>query len=335
MSDNPETSVAKTRIKRTGELLRMDTNPTVPKAVGIIQVKETTGELTGQDRKALNWLLHNAFDRISEPVVHEARISDLRQYLTNHESNDRIKDITTRLGSTILAYDYLNEDGLPEWGAGSLIHISGSSKNDKITYEFPHWLRPLLSEPAKWARLSLRIMQKFSSKYALTLYENLEANANKANSTWDINIDDFRAVLGVKEGKLKSFNDLHRRVIEPALAEINEHADFFAKYVIARRDGRKVVRLRFEIIKKDSRKEDEKAAKYRAKGPQPARTANVPLRSDTFDKVRRAAPGADVYAIERDWRDWISNKEAPKNPDGAFISFAKKWYEKRQGNFLY
>ncbi|HFF3720661.1 TPA: hypothetical protein ACGCM7_005763, partial [Klebsiella pneumoniae] len=115
----------------------METNPTIPKAVGIIQVKETTGELTGQDRKALNWLLHNAFDRISEPVVHEARISDLRQYLTNHESNDRIKEITTRLGSTILAYDYLNEDGLPEWGAGSLIHISGSAKNDKITYEFP------------------------------------------------------------------------------------------------------------------------------------------------------------------------------------------------------
>lgn len=316
-------------------MLRLETNPTVPKAVGIIQVKETSGELTGQDRKAFNWLLHNAFDRISEPVVHEACESDLRQYLSSHESNDRVKDVTKRLASTILSYDYLDEEGLPEWGAGSLIIISGSAKKDKIYYEFPHWLRPLLAEPAKWARLSLCIMQKFSSKYALLLYENLEANANKTRASWEISVEGFRAIIGVKEGKLKSFNDLHRRVIEPALSEINEHADFSAKYAVTGRVGRKVTHIRFDIVKKEVRREEEKLAKYRKNRPAVTSNTRVPLRLDTFDKVRKLCSGADVYAIENDWRTWIADKEPPKNPDGAFIKFAKKWYEKRQGNFLY
>lgn len=333
MEKKDATSETKKRIRRTGELLRMDTNPTLPKAVGIIQVKEKNGELTAQDRKALNWLLHNAFDRISEPVVHEANESDLRKYLSSHESNDRVKDVMKRLGSTILSYDYLDEDGLPEWGAGSMIIVSGSGKKDKIFYEFPHWLRPLLAEPAKWARLSLRIMQRFSSKYAVTLYENLEANANKSNSYWELNVSDFRAVVGVLDNKLTNFNDLKRRVIDPALSEINEHADFTAVFSIVGREGRKVKRIRFDISKKQSRKDDEKAAQYRS-GP-PAPKAHVPLRVETFDKVRRVALGADVYVIERDWREWIAEREAPKNPDAAFMAFAKKWYAKRQGNFLF
>jgi len=333
MSENLDNSEVKSRIKRTGELLRLETNPTFPKAVGIIQVKETNGELTGQDRKALNWLLHNAFDRISENVVHEANESDLRQYLSSHESGDRIKDITKRLGSTVLSYDYLDADGMPEWGVGTLITISGSSKQNKIRYEFPHWLRPLLAEPAKWARLSLCIMQNFSSKYALTLYENLEASANKVHSFWEIDVDSFRAVLGVKEGKLKTFNDLTRRVIEPALLEINEHADFTAKFIITGRHGRKVTRIRFDVSKKQARKEDEKAAHYRKNMPAKA-SGHVPLKSETFERVRRLCSGADVYTIENDWRGWIAGKEPPKNPDGAFIQFAKSWYKKRQGKLL-
>lgn len=52
-----------------------------------------------------------------------------------------------------------------------------------------------------------------------------------------------------------------------------------------------------------------------------------PLRPDTYEKAKRAAPGWDVYAIEHEWRDWLT--EPPRNADAAFIGFCKKWYEKR------
>lgn len=328
-----EISKERKRITRTGDLLRLETNPTVPKALGIIQVKETSGELTGQDRKAINWLLHNAFDKISEPVVHEAKESELRKYLSSHQSNDRIKDITKRLGSTLLSYDYLDEDGLPQWGYGTLITISGSTRDDLIRYEFPHWLRPLLAEPAKWARLSLRILQKFSSKYAVTLYENLEVHANKDHAIWPVSVDDLRVVLGVAEGKLKTFNDLTRRVIEPALREVNEHADFVAKFEIAARHGRKVTNVRFVITKKPERKDEEKTAKYRAIEPAKTFVGKVPVKDRTREMVRNSiAKGWDIYVIEADFQEFAKKNGMPKDPDKAFVGYAKTWVATRTKN---
>ena len=61
----------------------------------------------------------------------------------------------------------------------------------------------------------------------------------------------------------------------------------------------------------------------------------VNLRPDTFEAARRAAPGWDVYVIEREWREWVvslldQGMEPPRNPDNAFIGFCRKWAA-RQG----
>ena len=53
--------------------------------------------------------------------------------------------------------------------------------------------------------------------------------------------------------------------------------------------------------------------------------ASLPLRSETYEKARAAAPGFDVYALEQDWREWIARKgKLPKNPDSAFIGFCRR-----------
>lgn len=48
---------------------------------------------------------------------------------------------------------------------------------------------------------------------------------------------------------------------------------------------------------------------------------------DTYDLARKEAPGWDVYCLEREWRDWIS--ESPRDADAAFVGFCKRWYERR------
>lgn len=52
-----------------------------------------------------------------------------------------------------------------------------------------------------------------------------------------------------------------------------------------------------------------------------------PLRSDTYELAREAAPGWDVYHLEVEWRDWIV--EAPRDADAAFVGFCRKWFERR------
>ena len=57
------------------------------------------------------------------------------------------------------------------------------------------------------------------------------------------------------------------------------------------------------------------------------RYGRAALKGDTYEKARAEAPGWDVYALEQEWRDWIT--EAPRDPDRAFLGFCRKWYERR------
>lgn len=62
-----------------------------------------------------------------------------------------------------------------------------------------------------------------------------------------------------------------------------------------------------------------------AEAPEPI--VRITLRPETYDNARLAAPGWDVYVLEQDWRDWMT--ETPGNPDAAFIGFCRKVYERR------
>ena len=55
------------------------------------------------------------------------------------------------------------------------------------------------------------------------------------------------------------------------------------------------------------------------------------LMPDTYDKAKKAAPGWDVYALEREWQEWAAGKKAPANPDHAFVAFCRKKYSQQRG----
>ena len=58
---------------------------------------------------------------------------------------------------------------------------------------------------------------------------------------------------------------------------------------------------------------------------------SIRLAPGTLMEAREAAPGWDVYALEGEWRLWMSDGglDAPKNPDKAFMGFCRKWFERR------
>lgn len=54
------------------------------------------------------------------------------------------------------------------------------------------------------------------------------------------------------------------------------------------------------------------------------------LDSRAHDAARAAAPGWDVYHLEREWREWCGKTKAePKRPGAHFVKFCKTWHEKR------
>ena len=305
----------------------MDANATVPKAVGLIQVKEQAGTLSLQDQKIINALLFYSHDTIVDPrAVHEVPLKDLRDYLGGHESNDRVRASLKNLARIQLEFDAIDTDGNRKWASGSLIVVSGHEVGDDglVRFTWPHWLRPLLAEPAKWARLSMPVVRAFQSKYGVRLYENLETVANRQVKEWTVGIDDLRVLLGVGD-RLAGWGALYRRAVAPALAEVNTFADFTADWQVHRQTGRKVAAVRFIVTKKSEREARERSGRI-ASHPSPE---IPPLNPITLERAKHLAPGADIYAVEAEWRSWCAGKPRPGNPDGAFVRFVEVWQQRR------
>ncbi len=109
-----------------------------------------------------------------------------------------------------------------------------------LTYSFDKRLVELLEPSARWGQISLPVLMSFSSKYAVSLYENITQSVNLrhiTNATYSI--DEFREMMGVPAGRYAVYGDLNRHVIKPSVTEINALAHFDIS-VLPIKKGKKV-----------------------------------------------------------------------------------------------
>lgn len=118
-----------------------------------------------------------------------------------------------------------------EWGASSLL-ASVEIKNGVCEYAFSPLLASKLLNPAMYAKLNPEYINAFRSKYALALYE-LFADYKEVYQTPLMRLDDFKKIMGV-EDKYPEFKALSKRVITPALNEVNSLVGCCAKAEFAK-----------------------------------------------------------------------------------------------------
>lgn len=54
------------------------------------------------------------------------------------------------------------------------------------------------------------------------------------------------------------------------------------------------------------------------------------LEPNAYQDAREAAPGWDVYHLEREWREWLGKTaKTPRHPKASFLGFCRSWYVKR------
>ena len=130
-----------------------------------------------------------------------------------------------------------------------------------------------------------------------------------SQSSWEISMANLLKKTGAKSG----VRDIRRIVRKIAVS------DHLPDYYINVNDERDMVifRSRGTVETKCGKRET----------PAPRQSKELVLKGETYEKARAEAPGWDVYALEQEWRDWIT--EAPRNPDRAFLGFCRKWYERR------
>ncbi len=223
----------------------------------LIDIVELT-PLTRSDRIIYNLLLGAAWDDIRKPIVHKIEKGKLKGA---HQSNDRVDDSINRLMGTI-AIAFIKRDGKKVKQRVQLLGPNTEEPEDKgfIYYRFPEELIALISDSNIYARLKSHVMFCFSSKYALSLWEMVEKRRNLTYTQKEqFSIKDIRGLLNVPKGKYRRFADLHRRVLKPALDEVNGLSELYV-FLKPVKQGRAVIALQLSWFPKTPEARKEAAA---------------------------------------------------------------------------
>lgn len=322
----------------------------------LVDLVEVT-PLTLNDRRIYNQLLENAWEAIDKPVTHVIAKSALRG---SHNSNDRVGESLERLMSAIVKVAVV-WDGEPAIERVQLLggNLESGRADGLLEYEIPARLRKIIRNSQVFARLQREVMFALSSKYALTLYEMVQKRGNlrwKASERFAL--DSFRGIIGVPKGKLSSWSNLKLRAIDPAVAEVNALSDFMVE-ILPLKTGRAVTHVELRWWRKDGDASGaaDRALQFsrvgrraRAEGrteqvepvpaaipagqgaslrPRPAwlESRGAALLTETYETARLRHPGYDIYFVEGEWRAWSKGKEAPKDPDRAFLAFFRRYAE--------
>lgn len=198
------------------------------------------GTLTLQDRRILNLLYENAGLQICDDVQHTMPISVLRG---SHKGSERVSDSIVKLMTTLVEVPTKGKNGRPAIMRAQILSDTTTSKDEDdptgiVLYSFSKNLREIIKDSTYWGRVRGSVMFAFTSKYSLSLYELISLRINLRKWQEKFSVEDFRALLGVPEGKLLEYKNLNSKAIHPAVIEVNGMADFGVKIEPIRHEGR-------------------------------------------------------------------------------------------------
>jgi Initiator Replication protein len=233
-------------------VLTLDIKPRSREAIKPAELIQVTGhhELTLNARRAITILWYNAHVQgVEEGRDYTIEIDDLKP--DGHKGYEMVEEAVEALMRTILTLR------LPDGKTRRVQFLGGNDLDDPdrpagvLTYSFDKRLVEVLRDSTIWGKIALPVLMAFTSKYAVSLYENLAQFANLTNKIHqDYTLDEFRGLLGIPPGRYKTFGELNKHVVKPAVDEVNALAPFGVS-ILPIKQGKKVVQVKVGWWAKD------------------------------------------------------------------------------------
>lgn len=225
-------------------------NKYLNKHVAAIHCSNNIGLL---QRKIFNALLYKAYPKLLEDDFHYISLSEISKLIDyNSKDSSKLKQAFKSLQATTVEWNIIEDGDASDdevWCSSTLLASSViDRKRGFCRYEYSKTLATLLYQPNIYARIDLGIQNKFNSSYGLALYENCVRFKNVRTTGW-IAIDTFRKLMGIADSKYSKFSDFNKRVLSPAIDEINKMSDINVDLQM-NRVAQQVVSLKFTIAMK-------------------------------------------------------------------------------------
>jgi len=223
----------------------LDLRPKREQAVKPAELIQITGHqtLTLNARRSITILWHNAhLQGVVEGKDYTIEIDDLKP--DDHKGYEMVEEAIEALMSTILRVR------LPDGRTRRVQFLGGNDLDDPdrpagvLNYSFDKRLVEILKDSAIWGKIDLPVLMAFSSKYSVSLYEQVAQWTGLTRKSFqDMTLEAFRELLGVEEGRYGAFGALNKHVIKQVVLELNALAPFSVT-IVPIKTGKKVTHLR-------------------------------------------------------------------------------------------
>ena len=300
---------------------------------------------------------HAGTDIQDDAVWHEMPLREAIRTTSIHhisaEQADEYLDELEALRLSFWRYDVKSRNTVIERGVvvqHAMIHLPDNKRDQAtIRLRFGSIFCQLARTSDFYTLLQNKVIWALRSRYAIALYQHIAALSGQRHPKAVYLVEEVREILGVPEGKLRSYKDLHARAIKPAVEQVNScpTVRWTVAYRAVRR-GRGVQRIVFEWAPRDPSAQallplslDDQAEPEHA----PGRNTGTVTAGDTNETqelrtpaeafpakgsivgtawaaiVSEHANGYDADWVANDYRRWCANAGIPLDKRGGVKRF--------------
>lgn len=158
---------------------------------------------------------------------------------------------TKRLYSRNVYFKEISKRGQPVKVEKRWVITSKYSVNEGyVEMEFhPDLIYDLLIIKTAFTPISLAAMRGIRSSYTYALYQLLKVKVRLGS--WEFWVEDLKEKLGIKINEYPQFGSIKKKILTPAVLEINEKTDLEVSYIVIK-DKKKIIKVRFYIKSKSA-----------------------------------------------------------------------------------
>ena len=205
-----------------------------------------------------------------------------------------LKDACEDLFARQFSYQEINERGNTENVRSRWVsEIRYVDAEATVKLVFSPIVIPLITRlEERFTQYEMQQISDLSTGYAIRLYELLIC-WRTTGKTPIIELTDFRQKIGVLENTYQAMNDLKKRVLEPALKQVNEHTDITASYE-QHKKGRTITGFSFKFKQKkktepETPKNSDSSQRIEKPSQIPANIVKQPENANLSDLQHRAS----------------------------------------------